>query len=111
MESFIYGELNRASRQKEKSKIQYYGAYAASLSYIIYSANKNRKNCKLKGVTTLYRGLKLTIEQINQYTPGSKMHLLGYTSTSKSFQSGLKFALKDLTDDKLPVIFIIKFKS
>ena len=39
MESFIYGDLNRASREKDKSQIQYYGAYAAALSYIIYFAN------------------------------------------------------------------------
>ena len=42
MESFIYGELNRACRDKDKSKIKYYGAYAAALSFIIYSANHNR---------------------------------------------------------------------
>ena len=59
MESFIYEELNRASRDKDKSKIKYYGAYAATLSYIIYSANQNRKSNKLKGQTMLYRGLKL----------------------------------------------------
>ena len=39
MESFVYGELNRASRLKDKSKIKYYGAFAATLSYIINSAN------------------------------------------------------------------------
>ena len=61
METFIYGDLNRASREKDKTKIQYYGAFAAVLSYIIYSANKNRKSKeKLKGVNTLYRGLKMT---------------------------------------------------
>ena len=44
MESFIYGVLNRASREKDKSQIQYYGAYAAALSFIIYNANKNRRS-------------------------------------------------------------------
>lgn len=39
MESFIYADLNRASREKDKSKIKYYGAFAAALSYIIYFAN------------------------------------------------------------------------
>ena len=39
MESFIYRELNQASREKDESKIQYYGAYAAALSYIIFTAN------------------------------------------------------------------------
>ena len=41
MESFIYEDLNRASRNKDQSKIQYYGAFAAALSYIIGHANKN----------------------------------------------------------------------
>ena len=47
MESFIYEELNCASRDKDVSKIEYYGAFAAALSYIIYNANKNRKDKKL----------------------------------------------------------------
>ena len=59
METFIYGELNCSSREKDKSKIQYYGAYAAALSYIIYAANKNRKSDKLHGYSILYRGLKM----------------------------------------------------
>ena len=42
MESFIYEELNQASREKDESKIKYYGAFAAALSYIIYTANSNR---------------------------------------------------------------------
>lgn len=63
MESFIYPELNRASREKDRSKIKYYGAFAAALSYIIYFANKNRREDKLKGTTKLYRGLQLHIEE------------------------------------------------
>ena len=42
MESFIYREINKASRQKDRSKIKFYGAYAAALSYIINTANKQR---------------------------------------------------------------------
>ena len=36
MESFIYGDMNQACRVKDSSKIQYYGAFAATLSYIIH---------------------------------------------------------------------------
>ena len=43
MESFIYADMNKACRDKDKSKIKFYGAFAAALSYIIYNANKNRK--------------------------------------------------------------------
>lgn len=44
MESFVYADLNIASRDKDRSKIQYYGAFAAALSYIINFANGNRKS-------------------------------------------------------------------
>ena len=47
MESFIYSELNKVCREKDKSKIKFYGAFAAALSFIIYSANKNRIDDKL----------------------------------------------------------------
>ena len=83
MESFIYGELNRASRKKDRSKIKYYGAFAACLSYIIYSANKNRKNDgMLKGEITLYRGLKMKKEEYDSYVEDETIHLTGYTSTT-----------------------------
>ena len=39
MESFIYSELNRVCREKDKSMIKFYGAYGAALSFIINSAN------------------------------------------------------------------------
>ena len=58
MESFIYAELNRACRDKNKCEIECYGAFAASLSYILYHANGKRKD-KIKGNTYLYRGLKM----------------------------------------------------
>ena len=59
MESFIYADLNRASREKDKTKIKFYGAYAAALSYIIYFANTKKKYEKFKEFNKLYIGLKL----------------------------------------------------
>lgn len=83
MESFIYADLNQACRKKEKKKIQFYGAYAAALSYIIYSANRNRKTGQLKGKTVLYRGLKIQNEDVEKYVPGNSIRLTGYTSTTR----------------------------
>ena len=40
METFIFKELNWASRNKDESKIQFYGAFASALSFIIYCGNK-----------------------------------------------------------------------
>ena len=42
MESFVYAELNRVCREKDKSKIKFYGAFAAALSFIIQNANNIR---------------------------------------------------------------------
>ena len=44
MESFLYYDLNKASREKDQSKIKFYGAYAAALSFILYSATNNRSD-------------------------------------------------------------------
>ena len=70
METFIYSEMNRASRMKDQSKIKYYGAFAASLSYIIYFANYKRGDSKLEGSNTLYRGLKMKKEEVDCFKPG-----------------------------------------
>ena len=39
IESFIYADLNKACREKDKSKIKFYVAFAAALSFIINCAN------------------------------------------------------------------------
>ena len=67
MESFIYEDLNRVCREKDTSKIKYYGAFAATLSFIIYSANKNRVNKIIYETTTLYRGVKLSQAEIQKF--------------------------------------------
>ena len=83
MQSFIYEELNRATRDKDKSKIKFYGPFAAALSFILYSATKNRSDCQVPETFKLYRGLKLMHNEIHDFIPGTKIHLQGYTSTSK----------------------------
>ena len=105
MESFIYEELNQASRQKDESKIQFYGAYAAALSYIIYYANGNKTDSKLKESTILYRGLKMRKKFIDGYQIGTKTNLVGFTSTSKNREVAFRFAFKDLKEGQYPVIF------
>ena len=63
MQSFIYPAVNKASWNKETKQVEYYGAFAAALSWIIYFANKNRED-KLQDTNTLYRGLKMSTSQI-----------------------------------------------
>ena len=66
---------------------------------------------KLENVTTLYRGVKQTQEEMVEYEPGLTTNLLGYTSTSKDFATALKFAFEDYKNDKTPVVFEILFKG
>ena len=110
MESFVYEDLNRASREKDKSKIKFYAAYAAALSYVIYSANRNRRDQKLSGTTVLFRGIKLQSEaELETFKEGATKHLLGYTSTTKSFDVAKKFALSGLLPGQIPLVLQITF--
>lgn len=42
MESFIYKEINKASRSKDSSKLMYYGAYASALGFVIHFGNQGK---------------------------------------------------------------------
>ena len=57
----------------------------------------------------MFRGLQLTNEEIIEHQKGKLISLIGYTSTSKSFDVARQFALSELPDQKLPVIYHIKF--
>ena len=111
MESFIYADLNRVCREKDKFKIKFYGAFAAALSYIIHSANQNRVEDKLEKTTNLYRGVKLSAAEVDQYQEGAMINLLGYTSTSQDFSTAARFAFKHLKEEQIPVVFDITFKG
>ena len=39
MESFIFSDMNLASRSKDTSKIKYFGAFASALGFIIHCGN------------------------------------------------------------------------
>lgn len=39
MESFIFREMNKASRLKDVQKIKYYGPFASALGFIVHSGN------------------------------------------------------------------------
>ena len=41
METFIFKEMNRASRDKDESKIKFYGALASALSFVVHCGNKD----------------------------------------------------------------------
>ena len=53
----------------------------------------------------------MTSKKLGDHCPGSKIHLIGYTSTSKDIKTALKFAFDFLKKDQIPVIFVINFKG
>ena len=111
MESFVYQDLNKASRDKDESKIKFYGAFAAALSYIIYSANKHRTDMRVLKQSHLFRGVKLEHAELENYYKDNKIQLIGYTSTSKKFKKALEFATDKCPPEKVPVVFEIFFKG
>lgn len=77
--------------------IQYYGAFAAALSFIIHTANKRRRpDERIKGTVELYRGLKMQQQDIDTFRKGANIHLTGYTSSSRDKQMALSFAFEDI---------------
>ena len=49
--------------------------------------------------------------ELDDYMPGSSIHLPGYTSTSESKDVAVNFAFKHLQEDMVPVLFEINFKA
>ena len=62
MQSFIFSEINRASRMKDESKIQYYGAFASALGFIIHCGNMN--SSELDAEFDVYRGLQMSAKEL-----------------------------------------------
>ena len=110
MESFIYADLNRVCRDKDRSKIKYYGAFAAALSFFLDNANKNLKTNAGSNKKILYRGIKISPHDADfSFTVGDTVNLTGYTSTSKQFECALEFALQECKAEKVPVVLQIQF--
>ena len=70
METPLVYSLNAASREQDSSKVSTLGPFSRALYRIVVNAEKNRNkdNESMKGKTTyLYRGLKMTQVQIDEY--------------------------------------------
>ena len=112
MQSFIFGEMNRASRNKDVDQIKFYGPLASALSFIVHCGNK--KQTGLSKVFSVYRGLQVKAEEIeSKYQPGSSINLQGFTSTTQDRDVAIKFALGDSLEEqenpeKCPVLIEIK---
>ena len=62
MQTFIFQEMKKASRNKDIKKIKYYGPLASALSFIVHCGNK--RQTKLDREFFVYRGLQMKHEEI-----------------------------------------------
>lgn len=93
MESFIFKEINKASRDKDISMIEYYGPFASALGYIVHCGNIDKTSITKKIV--VYRGLKVHENELqDKYTLGNKITLTGFTSSTLSRKIAISFATK-----------------
>lgn len=119
MQSFVFFEINKASRDKDLPKIEYYGPFASALGYIVHATQQkkksNREENKLEETFTVYRGTKLNKFEIEDHFPSDRpCHLLGFTSSTldKNKACGFAFDAKTLNVDdpeKMPVLVEIQF--
>ena len=92
MQSFVFSEMNKASRMKDESKIKFYGAFASALGFIVHCGNQ--KLTDLKNGFTVFRGFQTSQEDLDQkFKVGDSINLQGFTSTSLDFDRALKFAI------------------
>ena len=64
MESFLFRELYKTTRDKDLEKIKFYGPFASALSFIIHHGNKSLPD--LSNHLSVYRGLQLFKEELVQ---------------------------------------------
>lgn len=118
MQSFVFKEINLASRNKDHTKIKFYGPLASALGYVIHAANQ-RKKVKLPPKFIVYRGLTMSSDEIqSKFRVNKNINLLGFTSTTLEKEQAFGFAIKQAKlnpsiDDpaKTPVVMEIEFKG
>ena len=93
MESFVFKQMNKASRDKDVTKMKYYGPLATALSYIVHCSNKSLTN--LSTIFNVYRGLKVSeTELAERFQVGAKTNLQGFTSSTLNRSVALKFTIE-----------------
>lgn len=94
--------MNRASRNKDESKIEFYGAFAAALSFTLHTGNKKNTELASKEEDLIvYRGFQVSSAEIEEkYKVGKSINLTGFTSTTLKRGTAIGFATVGLMKEK-----------
>lgn len=110
---FIYRLCNKALRTEDIELLYLFRYYIHDLCKRLASEFENfRKEHIQQPIVKLYRGLKLTKDEIEKYRTniGSLISTNGFLSTSRNYDLALAFALKTSkrSADVLPTLFVIE---
>lgn len=118
LEPPIYRVLNKASRDKDRSRVGTLGPYSDCLRTILAHAERNRAD-KFPPNTpfTVYRGFGMLDSEINEYRKminnKAGINLRGFTSTTTDEETAMDFAVRGGNPDKkLKSVFVsIKIRN
>jgi tetratricopeptide (TPR) repeat protein len=109
-QSFIYKLINKALRSEDIDQLYNFRFFIGDLSESL--AREHQKIVQSEeGVLTVYRGVKLSSEELDHLkeNQGKLISTNGYLSTSRSRKKALAFAIKPTNrSDALPVLFEIE---
>ena len=102
MESFVYKELNTASRDRDSSKVENYGPFAWGLYYTYSREDKGR---------VVFRGIHIKADEVSKYYRAHEskgwLELKGWSSCSLDYNVALEFS-KANCKERVSVIFTIE---
>ena len=113
MESFVYKQLNAATRDHDPAFVNTLGPMCKALYVIVGSAESERPvdSTSLSNFkhTDLYRGLSLPDDIVQQYKDliGEDFHMGGFSSTSLDLPTSIGFALRNQSKGNTPVLMHI----
>ncbi|CAF4343435.1 unnamed protein product [Rotaria sp. Silwood2] len=109
-DSFLYRLVNKALRTEDIEQLHIFRFFISDLSSMLAKIHKEQ-NVGQKQIITLYRGLKLEIDEYNRLKQnlGCIISTNGFLSTSRSDKEAIKFAMK-LTkrNNVIPVLYEIE---
>ena len=118
LEPPIYKILNKASREKDASKVGTLGPYSDCLRTILANAERNRKDkIPFNKPFTVYRGFGLEDKEIEEYRKmidnKAGINLRGFLSTTLNKDIAMGFAVKgDNPEKNLKSVFVsIKIRN
>uniref|UniRef100_A0A7S3FTP5 NAD(+)--protein-arginine ADP-ribosyltransferase n=1 Tax=Strombidium rassoulzadegani TaxID=1082188 RepID=A0A7S3FTP5_9SPIT len=116
MESFLYREVNRASRERDVSKVETLGPYAWVLRKIVEVGQLLRKKSKWEdSQLILFRGLGIFREQLEDIIKAKEQQsfiiLEGFQSSSLKKSVAEVFALqqRNKVNGRVPCVYLIEF--